>query len=76
MIESQNLGICVQPEFINFFKKSDSISTVNGKSHFLAHMPKKDKLRIRSLEEERKEFYKREKDVENQLVELKDKLKN
>ena len=71
------MGISVQPEFIKIFKKSNYISTVYGKSHFLARMPKstKDKLRIKGLEEERKKFNERDKDIENQFAELNDKLK-
>ena len=40
LINSQNLGISVQPEFIKLFKQSKSISTVKEKSHFLARIPK------------------------------------
>ena len=54
LINSQNLGISVQPEFMKLFQQSKSISTVKGKSHFLTHMPKptKDKLVIKRLKEE------------------------
>ena len=62
---------------MNIFKKSNSISTVKGKSHFLARMlkPTKDKLTIRKFEEGRIDLNKREMDVENQLTELKEKLR-
>ena len=77
LISSQNLGISVQSELMNIFKKSNSISTVKGKSHFQARMPKptKDKLTIRKFKEERIELNKREMDVENQLAELKEKFR-
>ena len=77
LINSQNLGISVQPEFMKLFQQSKSISTVKGKSHFLTRMPKptKDKLVIKRLEEEWKENKEREKDVENQITDLKEKLK-
>ena len=66
LINSQNLGISVQPEFIKLFKQSKSISTVK-KSHFLTRIPKptKDKIIIKRFEEERKEFSEKEKDVEH-----------
>ena len=78
LINSQNLGISVQPDILNIFKQSKAISTVKGKSHFLTRLPKptKDKLKIQQLVEERKELNIRDKDVEKELVELKIKLQN
>ena len=77
LIDTQNLGISVQPEFINIFKSSQSISTVNGKFHFLTRLPKptKDQMRIQKLEEEKKEIIFKAKGTETQLLELKRKLK-
>ena len=77
LIDTQNLGISVQPKFINIFKSSQSISIVNGKSHFLTRLPKptKDQMRIQKLEEEKKEIIFKAKDTETQLLELKRKLK-
>ena len=43
LIDTQNLRISAQPEFINIFKSSQSISTVKGKSHFLTPFPKPTK---------------------------------
>ena len=40
LIDSQNLGISVRPEFMNIFQKSQAASTLPGKSHFLARFPK------------------------------------
>ena len=52
LIDTQNLGITVQPEFIYIFKTSHSISTVKWKSHYLTHLPKptKDHIKIQKLE--------------------------
>ena len=53
MIASQNLGISIIPEFIQIFKNSQAISTMNGHSHYLARAPKKNKeiLKIIKYEE-------------------------
>ena len=61
---------------MNIFKSSQSISSIKGKSHFLARMPKptKDKIRIQMLEEEKKEVVAKAKDTETELHELKLKL--
>ena len=59
LIESQNLGIKVNREFINVFKNSQSISTMKGKSHFLTREPKKtkDQLKIDKIEEEKEKAH-------------------
>ena len=51
LIESQNLKVSVNEEFIDIFKNSQSISTLKGKSHFLVRAPKqtKDQLMIQKL---------------------------
>ena len=56
LISNQNLGIWVKPEFVNILKMSQAVSTMNGKSHFLARMPKqsKDKKQIGELEDKRR----------------------
>ena len=76
LIDSQNLGISVQPEFMNIFKSSQSISSIKRESHFLACIPKptKDKIRMQMLEEEKKEVVAKAKDTEAELHELKLKL--
>ena len=58
MIDTQNLGISIPPEFINIFKASQSISTVKGKWHYLTRLskPDKDHIKIQKLDEERKEI--------------------
>ena len=58
LIESQNLGISIIPEFQNIFKNSRAVSTVNRKSYFLARFQKvtKDQFKLQKLEEEKKEF--------------------
>ena len=43
LINIQNLGISVQPKFINIFKSFQSISTIKGKSHYLTCLPKSTK---------------------------------
>ena len=72
LIDTQNLGISVQPEFLNIFKSSQSISTVNGKSHFLTRLPKptKEQMKIQKLEEEKKEIIFKAKNTEAQLLNL------
>ena len=57
LINSQNLGITVRPEFLNIFKKSQAVSIQTRKSHFLARVPKptKDHIQIRKLEMENEE---------------------
>ena len=56
LIESQNLRITANPEIINIFRKSNAVSVVKGKFHFLAGVPKLtyDKIKITKLEEEKK----------------------
>ena len=58
MISSQNLGINSTPEFFEIFKRSQSISSTNGKFHFFARIPKitNDQHKIMALEEENKEL--------------------
>ena len=60
LIEYQNLGIRVKREFIDIFNKSQSISTMKGKSHFLARAPKKtkDQLKVEKVEERKEAFSK------------------
>ena len=55
LIESQNLGVKINREFIDVFKNSQSISTMKGKSHFLTREPNKtkDQLKIDKIEEEK-----------------------
>ena len=43
LIESQNLGIIAKPEFINIFRKSNAVSAVKEKYHFLTRFQKKNK---------------------------------
>ena len=43
LIDTQNLWISVQPEYIHIFKASQSISTVKRKSHYLTRLPKPTK---------------------------------
>ena len=55
LIKSQNIGVSAKKEFIEIFKNSQSISSVKGKSHFLARVPKptKDQMKVRQLEEDK-----------------------
>ena len=56
LIESKNLGVYAKDEFVNIFKKSQAVSSMKGKSHFLVRMPRdtKEKKIINNLEEEKK----------------------
>ena len=55
---SQNLGIKATSEFVEIFKRSQSISTTNRKSHFLERNTKitKEQQKIITLDEEKKEL--------------------
>ena len=77
LIQSQNIGISTKPEFIEIFKKSQSISSVKGRSHFLVRDPKptKDQLKIRQLEEEKVNNEYKSKVFKLEIDELKTKLK-
>ena len=76
LIESQNLGIHVKSEFIDIFNNSQSISTMKGKSHFLARAPKKKKhqLKVEKVEEERKEAFSKVEELKRNLESLKFKM--
>ena len=56
-IALQNIGITIKPEFIQIFKNSRAISTMNGKSHYLTRVPMKTKeqLKIIKYEEQKEE---------------------
>ena len=73
LIESQNLGITAKPEFINIFWKSNAVSAVKGKSHFLARVPKlaNDKIKITKLEEVKKEEFDKKFDAYEEIKRLK-----
>ena len=77
LIDIQNLEISVQSKFKNIFKSFQSISTIKGKSHYLTCLPKstKEHIKIQKIEEEKKEIIFKTKDTEDQLLELKLKLK-
>ena len=77
LILSQNIGISTKPEFIEIFKKSQSISSIKGGSHFLERTPKqsKDQLKIRQLEEEKVNNEYKSKVFKLEIDELKTKLK-
>ena len=55
MIDAKNIDVCAKLEFIEIFKNSQSISSMKGKSHFLARMPmlSRDQLKVKQLEEEK-----------------------
>ena len=55
LIHSQNIMISAKPNFLEIFKNSQSISSMKGRSHFLARMPKptKEQLKVKQLEEEK-----------------------
>ena len=76
LIESQNMGIWAKPEFINVFKKSQAVSTMKGKSHFLVRMPKitKDRRIINDLEEKKEENDSKMISLIHEIDELKEKI--
>ena len=76
IISSQNLGIKATSEFVKIFKRSQSISTTNGKSHFLARNPKitKEQQKIITLEEEKKELDSKASILKEELNDLKSKM--
>ena len=76
IISSQNLGIKATSEFVEIFKRSQSISTTNGKSHFLARNPKitKEQQKIITLEEEKKELDSKASILKEELNDLKSKM--
>ena len=76
IISSQNLGIKATSEFVEIFKRSQSISTTNGKSHFIARNPKitKEQHKIITLEEEKKELDSKASILKEELNDLKSKM--
>ena len=78
MIASQNLGISIKPEFIQIFKNSQAISTMNGKSHYLTRAPKKTKeqLKIIKYEEQKEETNRNTEMILEELQSLKTKIKD
>ena len=58
LIESQNLTINAKPEFIDIFRKSQAVSVMKRRSHFLTRKPRvtKDKQMIKALEEEKEGY--------------------
>ena len=77
MIDAQNIGVSAKPEFIEIFKNSQSISSMKGKSHFLARMPRlsRDQLKVKQLEEEKQNNEYKVKVFKLEMEELKTKLK-
>ena len=76
LIVNQNLGIRVKPEFVNISRKSQAVSTMSGKSHFLVRIPKQSryKKQIRELEEEKKETDRKIDDLNNEIDSLRRKI--
>ena len=76
ILVSNNLAIKVKPEFLDIFRSSQAISTICGKSHFLARDPKVDKAqrRINELKEEKKEIEDKNDDFRLKIINLQDKL--
>ena len=62
----------VKHEFLNLFKNSQSVSLEKGKSHFLTRILKiaNDQKLIEKLEEEKKELYRKEKELEKEIDHL------
>ena len=77
LIKSQNIGVSAKKEFIEIFKNSQSISSVKGKSHFLARVPKptKDQMKVRQLEEDKINSEYKAKVFKLEIDELKTKMK-
>ena len=76
LIYMQNLEIGAKQEFIDIFKRSQAISTMKGKSHFLTRMPKltKDQQRLKELEEEKNIAESKTKLLKRELDGLRDKI--
>ena len=72
LVHSQNLFLAVKPEFLNLFKNSQSVSLEKEKSHFLTRILKiaSDQKLIEKLEEEKKELYRKEKELEKEIDHL------
>ena len=70
------MGVQVKQEFIDIFKKSNSISTINGKSNFLTRITKltKDQKKVHKLQEEKFTAESKTKLLKRELDELKDKI--
>ena len=70
------MGIRAKPEFINVFKKSQAVSTMKGKSHFLVRMPKitKDRRIINDLEEKKEENDSKMISLIHEIDEIKEKI--
>ena len=70
------MGIWSKPEFINVFKKSQAVSRMKGKSHFLVRMPKitKDRRIINDLEEKKEENDPKMISLVHEIDELKEKI--
>ena len=76
LIVNQNLGIRAKPEFINIFRKSQAVSTMRGKSHYLVRVPKlsKDKQYIEELEEIKQETDNRVQSLNEEIEVLRRKI--
>ena len=76
LIKSQNLGVKAISEFINIFRRSQAVSTMKGKSHFLVRMPKenKDKKIVKKFEEEKSQNESKIKSLNKEIDNLKFKL--
>ena len=76
IIKSQNLGIQAKPEFISIFRKSQAVSSMKGRSHFLARMPKisKDRQMILDLEEEKEVHDSKVKKLIDEIDDLRNKI--
>ena len=70
------MRIWAKPEFINVFKKSQAVSTMKGKSHFMVRMPKitKDRMIINDLEEKKEENDSKMISLIHEIDELKGKI--
>ena len=77
LIRSQNLWLSVKPEFLSLFKNSQSASLAKKKSHFFARLPKKtnDQKKIDDYEEEKKKSDNKARQLEDEIDQLHDKVK-
>ena len=75
-IFSNNFAVKVKREFLDMFKSSQAISTINENSHFIARDPKVNKAhrRINEFKEEKKEIEEKNYDLIQQIRDLNDKL--
>ena len=77
VITNKNLGIEAKPEFVQIFRKSNSVSVSKGKTYFLARKQRRAAEEIKENERSDSDNKDKEKinELEGKLIEYMDKLK-